>query len=60
LNNCTLTEIVDKQNAIISSQSDIIYSLFQTLSQYMAQEELDRHPAVARINALADIKAGIS
>jgi predicted HTH domain antitoxin len=54
-----LTEIVDKQNLIISEQSSIIYDLFQKLNQYMTQEEIDSLPEVAKINALADIKNGV-
>jgi hypothetical protein len=56
----TLAEIVDKQNIIIKSQSDIIYDILTILAQYMTQNEIDSLPAVSKINALADIKAGIS
>ncbi len=54
-----LVEIVEQQNAIISIQSGVINELFQLLSQYMAAEELDALPVIARINRAAEIRAGI-
>jgi hypothetical protein len=54
-----LTEIIEKQNIIINSQSDIIYDILLLLAQYMTQDEIDSLPAVSRINVLADIREGI-
>lgn len=51
-----LSEIVDKQNSIISMQAGIINELFQLLSMHIDAEELDSLPAVSKINAAAEIR----
>ena len=50
-----LSEIVDKQNSIISMQAGIINELFQLLSMHIDAEELDSLPAVSKINEAAEI-----
>ena len=52
----TASEIVDKQNSIISMQAGIINELFQLLSMHIDAEELDSLPAVSKINAVAEIR----
>jgi hypothetical protein len=54
-----LTEVVEKQSLIISIQAGVINDLFGLLGQYMATEELDALPVVARINTAAEIRAEI-
>jgi hypothetical protein len=54
-----LTEIVEKQSLIISIQAGVINDLFGLLGQYMATEELDTLPVVARINTAAEIQSEI-
>jgi hypothetical protein len=56
---CNLTEIVEKQSLIISIQSGVINDLFGLLGQYMAAEEMDMLPMVARLHTAAEIRAGI-
>ena len=51
-----LSEIVDKQNSIISMQAGIINELFQLLSMHIDAEELDSLPAVSKINEAAEIR----
>ena len=51
-----LSEIVDKQNSIISMQAGIINELFQLLSMHIDAEELDSLPVVSKINAAAEIR----
>lgn len=51
-----LSEIVDKQNSIISMQAGIINELFQLLSMHIDAEELDCLPVVSKINAAAEIR----
>ena len=51
-----LSEIVDKQNSIISMQAGIINELFQLLSMHIDAEELDSLLAVSKINAAAEIR----
>lgn len=51
-----LSEIVDRQNSIISMQSGIINDLFQLLSMHIDAEELDSLPVVSKINAAAEIR----
>lgn len=54
-----LTEVVEKQSLIISIQAGVINDLFGLLGQYMATEELDALPVIARINTAAEIRAEI-
>ena len=55
-----LVEIVDRQNHIISMQSEIINELFKLLGMYMTSEELDNLPVVNKINMAAEIRNEIS
>ena len=55
-----INEIVDRQNTIISMQSDIINELFQLLGQHIATDELDQLPQVQKINLAAEIREYIS
>lgn len=54
-----LVEVVENQSKIISAQSQVINDLFCMLSQYMAAEELDTLPQVARVNEIAELAAEI-
>ena len=51
-----LSEIVDRQNSIISMQAGIINDLFQLLSMHIDAEELDSLPVVGKINMAAEIR----
>ena len=51
-----LSEIVDRQNSIISMQAGIINDLFQLLSMHIDAEELDSLPVGSKINAAAEIR----
>ena len=55
-----INEIVDRQNAIISMQSDIINELFQLLGQHIAPGELGSLPQVQKINLASEIREYIS
>lgn len=55
----SLNEIVDRQNTIISMQSEIINEMFQLLGQHLAADELDSLPAVRKINVAAAIREEI-
>lgn len=52
-------EIVEKQNAIIRIQSDVIDELFLLLMQHVTADEVDRLPCVERINEAARIRREI-
>ena len=52
-------EIVEKQNAIIRIQRDVIDELFLLLMQYVSADEVDRLPCVERINEAARIRREI-
>ena len=52
-------EIVEKQNAIIRIQSDVIDELFLLLMQHVSADEVDRLPCVERINEAARIRREI-
>lgn len=54
-----LVEIVEKQNAIIRIQSDVIDELFLLLMQHVSADEVDRLPCVERINEAARIRREI-
>ena len=56
----SISEIVDKQNTVISIQSEIINELFQLLGQHIAPDELDQLPQVQKINLAAEIREDIS
>ena len=56
----SISEIVDKQNMVISIQSEIINELFQLLGQHVAPDELDQLPQVQKINLAAEIREDIS
>ena len=56
----SISEIVDKQNTVISMQSEIINELFQLLGQHVAPDELDQLPQVQKINLAAEIREDIS
>ena len=56
----SINEIVDKQNTVISIQSEIINELFQLLGQHIAPDELDQLPQVQKINLAAEIREDIS
>lgn len=56
----SISEIVDKQNMVISIQSEIINELFQLLGQHIAPDELDQLPQVQKINLAAEIREDIS
>lgn len=49
-------EIIDIQNSIIKMQSDVIYTLFNQLQQYVSLEELDDSALVKKINEAAKLK----
>ena len=51
-----LSEIVDRQNSIISMQPGIINDLFQLLSMHIDAEEMDSLRVVSKINAAAEIR----
>ena len=51
-----LSEIVDRQNSIISMQAGIINDLFQLLSMHIDAEEMDALPVVSKINEAAKIR----
>lgn len=55
----SINEIVDKQNTVISIQSEIINELFQLLGQHIAPDELDQLPQVQKINLAAEIREDI-
>lgn len=55
----SISEIVDKQNTVISMQSEIINELFQLLGQHVAPDELDQLPQVQKINLAAEIREDI-
>lgn len=52
-------EIIEKQNAIIRIQSDVIDELFLLLMQHVTADEVDRLPCVERINEAARIRREI-
>lgn len=52
-------EIIEKQNAIIRIQSDVIDELFLLLMQHVSADEVDRLPCVERINEAARIRREI-
>ncbi len=52
-------EVVERQAQIIAMQSETINELFQLLSQYMALDDLDRLPAVKRLNEAATLRSEI-
>ena len=56
----SIYEIVDRQNAIISMQSEIINELFQLIGQHVAPDELDSLPQVQKINLASEIREYIS
>ena len=56
----SINEIVEKQNKVISLQSEIINELFQLLGQHVATDELDQLPQVQKINLAAEIRECIS
>ena len=60
VNHMSINEIVDRQNVIISIQSDIINELFQLLGQHIAPDELDQLPQVQKINLASEIREYIS
>lgn len=55
----SISEIVDKQNTVISMQSEIINELFQLLGQHVAPDELDQLTQVQKINLAAEIREDI-
>ena len=55
----SINEIVEKQNKVISMQSEIINELFQLLGQHVAPDELDQLPQVQKINLAAEIREDI-
>ena len=52
----SLVELVERQNAVIKEQADIIDSLFLLLLQYTTAEELEGSNEVKRINQVAALK----
>lgn len=58
--NDTLKEIVETQKAIIDIQAEVIGDLFLFLSERVPADELDRLPAVEKINLAASLRADIS
>ncbi len=55
----SISEIVYRQNKVISMQSEIINELFQLLGQHVAPDELDQLPQVQKINLAAEIREDI-
>lgn len=54
-----LLETVEKQNAVIRIQSEVIDELFRLLMQHISAAEADLLPVTGRINEAARIMAGI-
>ena len=52
----SIPELIEKQNAIIKEQADIIDSLFLLLLQHTTAEELEGSNEVKRINQVAALK----
>lgn len=52
-------EVVEKQNAIIRIQSDVIDELYRLLMQHISAEEADALPVISRINEAAIIRREI-
>lgn len=52
----SLVELVERQNAVIKEQADIIDSLFLLLLQHTTAEELEGSNEVKRINQVATLK----
>jgi hypothetical protein len=52
----SLVELVERQNAVIKEQADIIDSLFLLLLQHTTAEELEGSNEVKRINQVAALK----
>lgn len=52
----SLVELVERQNAVIKEQADIIDSLFLLLLQHTTAEELEGSSEVKRINQVATLK----
>lgn len=52
----SLVELVERQNAVIKEQADIIDSLFLLLLQYTTAEELEGSNEVKKINQVAVLK----
>lgn len=55
----SISEIVYRQNRVISLQSEIINELFQLLGQHVAPDEMDQLPQVQKINLAAEIREDI-
>ena len=55
----SISEIVYRQNKVISIQSEIINELFQLLGQHVAPDEMDQLPQVQKINLAAEIREDI-
>lgn len=49
-------EVFESQNEIIRIQADVINELFGMLAMHMGAEELDRLPAVGKINQAAMLR----
>lgn len=52
-------EIVEKQNAVIKLQSEVIDELFLLLMQHIEPTEADKLPCIGRINQAAEIRREI-
>lgn len=52
-------ELFERQNEIISIQSEIIDDLFKELSQHVTAEELDRDPALEKIKRATELRKDI-
>lgn len=55
----SLAETIEKQNAVIRIQSEVIDELFGLLLQHITAEEADTLPAVKKINAAAKLREKI-
>lgn len=55
-----LLETVEKQNAIIRIQSDVIDELFCLLMQHISVEEVDRLPVIDKINQATTLRRSVS
>lgn len=55
----SLAETIERQNAVIRLQSEVIDELFILLLQHFTAEEADRLPATEKINTAARLREEI-
>lgn len=54
-----LAELIERQNAVIRIQSEVIDELFILVLQHITAEEADRLPAIEMINIAAKLREKI-